>query len=77
MPVEQLEMAVPQGYGLFIKTVLQAGSFAEPLQLHFQVHAEYLACVARTPASPAASSRTDLLSTAFSHSSRGDEVQCY
>lgn len=43
VPVEQLEMAIPQGYGLFIKTTFQASSFTEPLELWFQVQPEYLA----------------------------------
>lgn len=33
MPVEQLEMAIPQGYGLFIKTIFQASSSREPSEL--------------------------------------------
>jgi hypothetical protein len=43
VPVEQLEIAIPQGYGLFIKTVFQTSSFIEPLELHFQVQVDYLA----------------------------------
>uniref|UniRef100_A0A8C9IGU1 Uncharacterized protein n=1 Tax=Piliocolobus tephrosceles TaxID=591936 RepID=A0A8C9IGU1_9PRIM len=43
VPVKQLEISIPQGYGLFIKTAFQASSFAEPLELQFQVHVEYLA----------------------------------
>uniref|UniRef100_A0A8C5YJ86 Uncharacterized protein n=1 Tax=Marmota marmota marmota TaxID=9994 RepID=A0A8C5YJ86_MARMA len=43
VPVEQLEISIPQGYGLFIKTVFQASSFTEPLELHFWVQIEYLA----------------------------------
>ena len=37
VPVEQLEISIPLGYGLFIKTIFQAHSFTEPLELQFQV----------------------------------------
>lgn len=43
VPVEQLEMAIPQGYGLFIKTIFQASSSTEPSELWFGGQIEYLA----------------------------------
>nr|BAE34499.1 unnamed protein product [Mus musculus] len=43
VPVEQLEIAIPQGYGLFIKTIFQASSSTEPLELWFGGQIEYLA----------------------------------
>lgn len=43
VPVEQLEIAIPQGYGLFIKTIFQASSSTEPLELQFGGQIEYLA----------------------------------
>lgn len=36
-------MAIPQGYGLFIKTVFQASSSTEPSELRFWGQREYLA----------------------------------
>lgn len=36
-------MAIPQGYGLFIKTVFQASSSTEPSELRFGDQREYLA----------------------------------
>lgn len=42
VPVEQLEIAIPQGYGLFIKTIFQASSSPEPSEFRFGGQIEYL-----------------------------------
>uniref|UniRef100_A0A8C3YWM2 Uncharacterized protein n=1 Tax=Catagonus wagneri TaxID=51154 RepID=A0A8C3YWM2_9CETA len=49
VPVEQLEISIPQGYGLFIKTIFQASSFTEPLELQFEVQRAYLAFPSSLP----------------------------
>lgn len=49
VPVEQLEISIPQGDGLFIETIFQARSFREPLALLFQVQIEYLVSLPRSP----------------------------
>uniref|UniRef100_A0A671G9F4 Uncharacterized protein n=1 Tax=Rhinolophus ferrumequinum TaxID=59479 RepID=A0A671G9F4_RHIFE len=49
VPVEQLEISIPQGYGLFIKTIFQASSFTESLELLFQVQIEYLVSLPNSP----------------------------
>uniref|UniRef100_A0A8C0DJZ8 Uncharacterized protein n=1 Tax=Balaenoptera musculus TaxID=9771 RepID=A0A8C0DJZ8_BALMU len=51
VPVEQLEISIPQGYGLFIKTIFQASSFTEPLELQFRVQILYLASFPNFPPS--------------------------
>uniref|UniRef100_A0A452UK99 Uncharacterized protein n=1 Tax=Ursus maritimus TaxID=29073 RepID=A0A452UK99_URSMA len=49
VPVEQLEISIPQGYSLFIKTIFQARSFTKPLELQFEVQIEYLASFPTSP----------------------------
>lgn len=49
VPVEQLEISIPHGYGLFIKTIFQASGFTEPLALLFQVQIEYLTSLPSSP----------------------------
>uniref|UniRef100_A0A8D0VL53 Uncharacterized protein n=2 Tax=Sus scrofa TaxID=9823 RepID=A0A8D0VL53_PIG len=49
VPVEQLEISIPQGYGLFIKTIFQASSFTEPSKLQFQVQRAELSLPSTPP----------------------------
>uniref|UniRef100_A0A7N5JP57 Uncharacterized protein n=1 Tax=Ailuropoda melanoleuca TaxID=9646 RepID=A0A7N5JP57_AILME len=85
VPVEQLEVSIPQGYSLFIKTIFQARSFTEPLELRFEVQIEYLASF---PTSPRPCGQPPYIWSAplylairgkFSHSLCGEETSlcCY